>query len=92
MTIDIKDLGLISRYKGSVDITQSKYYIKISNETYIDKLLGEHDWLLNDDNVSNLPIPIKNETRFHQRVEQAILPPTTGKDIQHLQLEMGFND
>ena len=42
MTIQIKDLGLITRYNG-VDITQSKYYIKISNETYINKLLKEHD-------------------------------------------------
>ena len=32
MTIDIKDLGRLTRYNG-VDITQAKYYIKLSNET-----------------------------------------------------------
>ena len=42
MTIDIKDLGRLTCYNG-VDITQAKYYIKQSFETYIDKLLEEHD-------------------------------------------------
>ena len=89
MTIDIKDLGLLNRYNG-VDITQSKYYVKISNKHYIDKLLNEQGWLLNDNKTSNQSIPITNETTFHQCVENAI-PPTNEKDIQQLQLEMGFN-
>ena len=65
MTIQIKDLGLLNRYNG-VDITQAKHYIKISNETYINKLLEEHNWLIDDDQISNLPLPIKNETTFNQ--------------------------
>ena len=89
MTIQIKDLGLLTRYNG-VNITQSKYYIKISNKTYIDKLLKEHDWLLNDDKISNIPLPTKNDTTFNQRMEKAI-PPTDVKEIRQLQLEMGFN-
>ena len=89
MTIQIKDLGLLTRYNG-VDITQSKYYIKICNETYINKLLKEHDWLLNDDKISNIPLPTKNDTTFNQRMEKAI-PPTDVKEIRQLQLEMGLN-
>ena len=89
MTIDIKDLGLLNRYNG-VDIMQTKYFVKISNETYINKLLKEHDWLLTENKPSNIPIPIKNETTFHQRVEKAI-PPNNEKDTRLLQLEMGFN-
>ncbi len=58
MTIQIKDLGLLTKY-NSVDIIQSKYYIKISNETYIDKLLKEHNWLLDDDKISNILLPTK---------------------------------
>ena len=58
MMIDIKDLGWITRY-NDMNITQAKYRIKLSNEIYIDKLLEEHDWLLNDETISNLPIPVK---------------------------------
>ncbi len=50
MTIDIKDLGLLNCYNG-MDICQSKYYIKLSNITCINKLMEEHAWLLNDDNT-----------------------------------------
>ena len=89
MTIDIKDLGRLNRYNG-VDIPQTKDYIKISNETYINKLLEEHEWLLDDDEISNIPIPVKNETTFNQRMEHAI-PPSDKSGQRQLQLDMGFN-
>ena len=89
MTIDIKDLGRLSRYNG-VDITQSKYYIKLSNATYIDKLLEEHDWLLHDTNISNIPLPVKNDQTFNQRMETAI-PPITDDSKLELQNNMGIN-
>ena len=43
MAVDSKDLWILNRFNG-VDINQSKNYIKSSNETYINKLLEEHDW------------------------------------------------
>ncbi len=89
MTIDIKDLGRLNRYNG-VDITQTKYYIKLSNETYVNKLLQEHDWLLNDDTISNIPIPTKNEPTFNHRLESAV-PPSTEQEQRKLQVEMGLN-
>ena len=89
MTIDIKDLGRLNRYNG-VDITQTKYYVKLSNETYVNKLLEEHDWLLHDDTISNIPIPTKNEATFNQRLETA-KPPSDASEQQKLQLEMGIN-
>ena len=58
MIIDMKDLaGLLTRYNG-VGITQSKYFVKLSKKTYINKLLLEHDWILQDNVISNIPIPI----------------------------------
>ena len=89
MTIDIKDLGRLTRYNG-VDITQTRFYIKISNETYIQKLLNEHDWLLDDDTISNIPIPTKNDPTFNQRMESAV-PPSDESSQRQLQLNMGFN-
>ena len=75
MTIDIKDLGRLSRYNG-VDITQSKYYIKLSNSTNINKLLQEHEWLLHDTHISNIPLTVKKDHSFNQRMETAV-PPTS---------------
>ena len=42
MVFDIKDLELLDCYNG-VDICQSKYFVKLSHATYIDKLLNEHN-------------------------------------------------
>ena len=70
MTINIKDLGRLNRYNG-VDISQTKYYVKLSNETYINKLLQEHEWLLQDIDISNIPIPVKNENTFNQRLKKS---------------------
>ena len=89
MTIDIKDLGRLTRYNG-VDITQAKYFVKLSNPTYIDKLIEEHEWLLHDSNISNIPSPVKNEQTFNQRMETAS-PPTNDKLKIELQNEMGLN-
>ena len=89
MTIDIKDLGRLTRYNG-VDITQAKYFVKLSNETYIDKLLEEHNWLLHDDSILNMPLPIKNEQTFNQKMETA-QPPILEQDIRDLQVEMDLN-
>ena len=89
MTINIKDLGRLTRYNG-VDITQTKYYIKLWNQTYIDKLLQEHEWLLQDSHVSNIHIPVRNNQTFNQRMETAI-PLTSDRSKIEVQNDMGIN-
>ena len=37
MKINVKKLGSISRFNG-IDVSQSRYYIKIFNKTYIEKI------------------------------------------------------
>ena len=44
MTINVKNLGLITRFNG-IDILQSKHYVKLYNTTYINKILTRHDWI-----------------------------------------------
>jgi len=44
MTIEIKELGIISRFNG-IDVDQMQDYIKLSNATYIDKILKNHPWI-----------------------------------------------
>ena len=39
----LNDLGLIKRFNG-IDILQSRDYVKISCETYVDKIVSHHGW------------------------------------------------
>lgn len=41
LSIDIKDLGRLTRYNG-VDVSQTANYVKLSNETYFNKVLEGH--------------------------------------------------
>ena len=41
MTIEVKHLGQISRFNG-IDIHQPRDYVKLSNQTYIDKIIAKH--------------------------------------------------
>ena len=61
MSIDIKSLGIISRYNG-LDINQTRNYIKIYNKSYIDKILKVKGWI--DAQISdnhNRPIPMHDD-------------------------------
>ena len=87
--IDIKDFWFLSQYNG-IDISQIKCYVKLSNETYINKLLEEHDWQLNVDDISNIPILVGNESTFNQHLETAI-PPNDDKFQPIFQVEIGLN-
>ena len=53
-------------------------------------VINEHDWLLNDNKIANIPLPTKNNTTFNQPLVKAV-PPTRTKDINQLQSDMGFN-
>ena len=89
MSISIKYLGLLTRFNG-VDIEQTQRTIKIHSETYIKKILREHDWLDTSRPCHTFPIPIKSEATYSRTLEQA-KPPTLDKDKFALQREMKFN-
>ena len=44
MTINVKELGLISCFNG-MDVQQTCHYIKLSNAVYLDKIMKNHPWL-----------------------------------------------
>jgi dUTP pyrophosphatase len=89
MKIDIKDLGQLERYNG-VDIIQSKYNIKLNNPTYLRKIIGEHQWMINDTAVSNMPTPMPDDRKYMEKLENAVAP-ITERDRTVLQLKMNFN-
>jgi hypothetical protein len=86
--MDVKDLGLIGRFNG-VDIFQTKYYVKLTCERYITKMLQSHNWLITGP-LPTHPIPLPSEQDFIKSLEQAI-PPQTVQAKQQLQHEMGFS-
>jgi len=61
MCIPVKHLGLITRFNG-VDIHQTHYYIKITCQTYLTKMLTEHNWL--DTITPNTPVPLTSDNAY----------------------------
>ena len=89
MTVNIKELGTIERFNG-VDVLQTKHFIKLYNNTYINKILQRHDWIHQEQlpPLHNLPLPMKSDTQYQRNLEQQPIP--TEKEIQQLEKEMGF--
>ena len=69
MTINIKQLGIITRFNG-VDINQTRNYIKMNNATYIHKIL--EDKMLPSEPQYIHPFPINLDTTFNRLIEDAI--------------------
>jgi hypothetical protein len=64
MTIDVKQLGRLSRFNG-MDITQTKHYIKLSNSTYIKKFQKRHEWLHTETHpMHQFPIPMNADNSY----------------------------
>jgi dUTP pyrophosphatase len=88
MTIDVKQLGLISRFNG-VDILQSRHYVKLYNKTYIEKIAAKHPWLQDEPPLSaNKPIPMNPDPKYQRKLEQA--EPGTENEIKLLERRFNF--
>ena len=86
MTINVKQLGKITRFNG-VDISQMRYYIKISNRTSILKMLSKHPWIQNEP-TTTIKILMKSEASYQSLLETQ--PSTTPAEIANLEEKMGF--
>jgi hypothetical protein len=80
MRIPIKHLGQITHFNG-VDIHQTKHYIKLTCETYLTKMLHNHNWLL--PHAVNQPVPLPTDNAYIRTLETAI-PPKTTKEQEDL--------
>ena len=88
MTMDVKGLGTIGRFNG-MDIEQTKWYVKIHSERYINKMLQEHGWT-HQGPKPIMPIPLPAEPEFVKQLETAT-PPNNATEQEQLKKEMGFN-
>ena len=89
MTIEIKDLGIITRFNG-LDITQTSQYIKVSNATYIQKIINEHPSMFDGFLPHSIPIPNMEDKQYVRKLETAT-PPSSQEASLKLQVEMNFN-
>ena len=86
MTIKVKPLGIISRFNG-VDIKQTKYYIKVSNATYIEKIgLNATD---TDKSSHHSPLPMSEDPAFNKEIENAT--PLDEKGLKAAEKKYGFS-
>jgi len=89
MTIEVKELGLISHFNG-IDVDQTRDYIKLSNAMYIDKILRNHPWILEDPHPpATFPIPIRSDTTYTRSLEEA--DPLSEPDRLALETKLGFS-
>jgi hypothetical protein len=85
LTMPMKRLGLITLFNG-VDITQSRYYVKISCETYLDKVSKRHlDLWMKDLKMTTIrPLPMPATESFMKAFDAALGDPTESvqKDLE----------
>ena len=90
MTIDeVKELGMITRFNG-IDVLQTCDYVKLYNQTYIEKILEQHAWIHQGDEIPNakFSIPMHSESMYTRKLETTDLP--TVEEINGLEHEYGF--
>lgn len=88
MRIELKTLGTVTRFNG-MDIHQTRDYVKVSCEKYLEKMLTNHQWL-DTKTLPNVPTPLPADSQYITQLEQAT-PPNTRHEQQQLQATMGFS-
>ena len=87
MANELHDLGVIKRFNG-LDIHQTKDYVKISCELYIDKIVSHHNW--ENEKAASRPVPMRNDAAYQATLELAKAPETE-KEQRELEKAMGFS-
>ncbi|KAI2502314.1 hypothetical protein MHU86_12118 [Fragilaria crotonensis] len=87
LQVPLNDLGIIRKFNG-VNVLQTRWYIKISCEDYILKILLHHNW--QDLKASNLPIPMRQDCKYQRELELAIRPDSPHAQ-QQVQNQAGFS-
>ncbi len=89
MTIEVKKLGMITRFNG-VDVLQTRHYVKLSNATYIKKILANHPWLTHEAYPPSLyPLPMRADSMYQRKLELAL--QLTAQALDAKETELGFS-
>lgn len=90
LTMPMKRLGLVTLFNG-VDILQSRYYIKMSCRTYLEKMSDKYlkDWMSDLRDMANRPLPMPANDTFLKAFYKAEGNPDL-KEQERLKKEYGF--
>jgi hypothetical protein len=80
-------LGVIKRFNG-IDVLQARDFVKISCETYIDKIVSHHN--RQNEVASNQPVPMRADSESLRKLELSKGPEDPSK-AQAPEQEMGFS-
>ena len=91
LSVPMHNLGILKRFNG-VDIHQGQDYIKLSNETYINKVLSNYKWLEKDSKPNKFPVPMKDDSAYMARLDTEKGPDPSENKEKYIALEeqMGF--
>ena len=76
LQIPLNHLGVIAKFNG-INVLQTRGHIKISFQTYLDKVLDIHKWQEREPGLN--PIPMRNDTVYQTAIETVIPPADPGK-------------
>ena len=74
--VPLNHLGVIAKFNG-IDVLKTRGHIKISCQTYLDKVLDSHKW--QERKPGPNPIPMRNDSVYQSALETAIPPADPGK-------------
>ena len=84
MKTKIKVLDILNRFNGT-DIQQSRNFVKISNKTYIEKIMKGKNI---NTQQAEFPLPMNPDPKYQERLETTT--PATDDEILHLEQEFKF--
>ena len=87
MSIQIKVLGVIDRFNG-MDVSQTKWYVKLHNKTYIRKILENKQHLL-EGKVHTFPIPMHSDSEYAKQLETA--ESLSEEELKNVEKEFKFS-
>ena len=88
MGIEIPDVGIFERYNG-IDIIQTRDYVKVSCESYLDRLFQTHGWDKPPSKASPYMVPLNPTTANDlMKVEG---PPEKSPEARALAIKNGFS-
>ena len=88
MANELHDLLGVSKIFNGLDIHQTRDFVKISCELYIDKIVSHHGW--ESEKADNRPIPMRNDAAYQASLK-LVKAPDTKKEQRELKKAMGFS-
>jgi hypothetical protein len=90
LTMPMKRLGLVNLFNG-VDVLQSRYFIKLSCQTYIETMSNKYinTWMKDLRDMANRPMPFPTTESFTKNFNNTVGTDDM-KELEKLKNEFGF--